>query len=145
MALVESLGALRERQFRLLWAGQTFSSLGSALVPIALAFAVLDLTGSATDLGLVLLASRLPQVLLVLAGGVVGDRLPRRRVMLASDLVRCVAQAATAVLLATGTAQLWQLLALQAAHGAAAAFFDPAATGLIPRPSARAGCNRPTP
>jgi hypothetical protein len=76
MGLDASLGALRERQFRLLYAGQTLSNLGSALVPIALAFAVLDLTGSATDLGLVLLASRLPQVLLVLAGGVVGDRLP---------------------------------------------------------------------
>lgn len=133
LAFVESLGALRERQFRLLYAGQTFSNLGSALVPIALAFAVLDLTGSATDLGLVLLASRLPQVLLVLAGGVVGDRLPRRRVMLASDLVRSATQATTAVLLVTGTAQLWQLMALQAAHGAAAAFFDPAATGLVPQ------------
>jgi MFS family permease len=133
MGLGESLGALRERQFRLLYTGQTFSNLGSALVPIALAFAVLDLTGSATDLGLVLLASRLPQVLLVLAGGVVGDRLPRRRVMLASDLVRCATQATTAVLLATGTARLWQLLALQVAHGAAAAFFDLAATGLVPQ------------
>ena len=65
MGLVDALGALGERQFRLLWAGQTFSNLGSALVPIALAFAVLDLTGSATDLGLVLLASRLSQMLLV--------------------------------------------------------------------------------
>jgi MFS family permease len=133
MGLVDALGALGERQFRLLWAGQTFSNLGSALVPIALAFAVLDLTGSATDLGLVLLASRLPQVLLVLAGGVVGDRLPRRRVMLASDLTRCATQATTALLLASGTARLWQLLALQAAHGSAAAFFDPAATGLVPQ------------
>jgi MFS family permease len=144
MGLSGSLGALRERQFRLLYAGQTFSNLGSALVPVALAFAILDLTGSATDLGLVLLASRLPQVLLVLAGGVVGDRMPRRRVMLASDLARGATQATTAVLLATGTAQLWQLLALQAAHGAAAAFFDPAPPAWCPRPSARAGCNRPT-
>jgi MFS family permease len=103
MTVAESLGALGERQFRLLYIGQTLSNLGSALVPIALAFAVLDLTGSATDLGLVLLASRLPQVLLVLAGGVLGDRLPRRRVMLASDLVRCVTQATTAVLLAAGS------------------------------------------
>jgi MFS family permease len=133
MTLVESLGVLRQRQFRLLYAGQTLSNLGSALVPIALAFAVLELTGSATDLGLVLLASRLPQMLLVLAGGVVGDRLPRRRVMLASDLVRCATQATTAILLATGTARLWQLLVLQAAHGAAAAFFDPAAAGLVPQ------------
>jgi DHA2 family methylenomycin A resistance protein-like MFS transporter len=87
MALVTSLGALRERQFRLLWAGQTFSNLGSALVPIALAFAVLDLTGSATDLGLVLLASRLPQVLLVVAGGLVGLRWRPRRPLLAAVLV----------------------------------------------------------
>jgi MFS family permease len=72
-------------------------------------------------------------VLLVLAGGVVGDRLLRRRVMLVSDLARCATQATTVVLLATGTARLWQLLALQATHGAAAAFFDPAATGLVPQ------------
>ena len=53
MGLADSVGALGERRFRLLWAGQTFSNLGSALVPIALAFAILDLTGSPTDLGLV--------------------------------------------------------------------------------------------
>jgi MFS family permease len=113
-------------------APQTLSNLGSALVPVALAFAVLDLTGSATDLGLVLLASRLPNMVLVLTGGVVADRRSRRGVMLASDAVRCLTQAATALLLTTGTARLWELLALQAAHGAAAAFFDPAATGLLP-------------
>jgi MFS family permease len=100
----------------------------------------------ALHLGPVLLASRLPQVLLVLAGGVVGDRLPRRRVMLASDLARCATQATTAVLLATGTARLWQLLVLQAAHGPQPrSSFDPAATGWCPRPSAQAGCNRPMP
>jgi hypothetical protein len=66
MAFRDSLGVLRERDFRLLFTGQTLSNLGSALVPIALAFAVLDLTGSATDLGLVLLASRLPNTVLVL-------------------------------------------------------------------------------
>jgi hypothetical protein len=132
MLVRASLGVLRERDFRLLLAGQTLSNLGSALVPVALAFAVLDLTGSATDLGLVLLASRLPNMVLVLAGGVVADRLSRRGVMLASDAVRCLTQAATALLLVTGRARLWELLALQAAHGAAAAFFDPAATGLLP-------------
>jgi hypothetical protein len=128
----DSLGVLHERDFRLLLAGQTLSNLGSALVPIALAFAVLDLTGSATDLGLVLLASRLPNMVLVLTGGVVADRLSRRGVMLASDAVRCLTQAVTALLLVTGGARLWELLVLQAAHGAAAAFFDPAATRLLP-------------
>jgi MFS family permease len=133
MALVESLGVLRGRHFRLLYIGQGCSYLGDALVPVALAFAVLDLTGSATDLGMVLLASRLPQVLLVLTGGVVGDRLPRHRVMLAADLLRCATQGTTAALLVTGTARLWALLALQAAAGAAAAFFNPAASGLLPQ------------
>lgn len=70
-------GGAPKRDFRLLLTGQTLSNLGSALVPIALAFAVLDLTGSATDLGLVLLASRLPNMALVLTGGVVADRFPR--------------------------------------------------------------------
>jgi Transmembrane secretion effector len=83
-------------------------------------------------------------MVLVLTGGVVADRLSRRRVMLASDAVRCLTQAATALLLATGKARLWELLALQAAHGAAAAFFDPAATGLLPRPSVPAASSRPT-
>ena len=74
MLVRESLGVLRGRDFHLLLAGQTLSNFGSALVPVALAFAVLDLTGSATDLGLVLLASRLPNMVLVLTGGVVADR-----------------------------------------------------------------------
>jgi len=60
MALRDSVGVLRERDFRLLLTGQSLSNLGSALVPIALAFAVLDLTGSATDLGLVLLPRACP-------------------------------------------------------------------------------------
>jgi Transmembrane secretion effector len=77
MALRDSLDVLRERDFRLLLTGQTLSNLGSALVPIAPAFAVLDLTSSVTDLGLVLLASRLPNMALVLTGGVVADRRSR--------------------------------------------------------------------
>ncbi|HZD74273.1 MAG TPA: MFS transporter [Actinomycetota bacterium] len=131
LPLPSAVDALRERDFRLLYVGQSLSNLGSALVPVALAFAVLDLTGSATDLGLVLLAARLPLALLVIFGGVLGDRLPRRWVMVGSDLVRCATQAVTAGLLLSGTARLWELAVLQAVHGAAAAFFDPAATGLV--------------
>ena len=69
--------ALSEREFRLLWIGQTGSFLGDALVGVALAFAVLELTGSAADLGLVFAAFALPRVLFTLAGGVWSDRLPR--------------------------------------------------------------------
>jgi MFS family permease len=122
---------LHERQFRLLWTGQAISAVGDKLVLIALIFAVLNL-GSATDLGLVLTASLLPNLAFMLVGGVWADRLPRQKVMLVSDLVRGGAQAVAAAILLTGTAQLWQLMALAAVYGTANAFFNPAATGLVP-------------
>lgn len=125
-------GALGHRTFRLLFAGQSVSSLGDRLVPVALAFAVLDLTGSATDLGLVLAAQTIPMVVFVLVGGVWADRLARRRVMLVSDLVRAVAQGASAALLLSGAAHVWELAALQAVYGLAAAFFGPAVRALVP-------------
>jgi MFS family permease len=126
-------GPLAYRSFRLLFSAQSISSLGDRLVPVALAFAVLDLTGSVTDLGIVLAAQTVPVLVFVLLGGVWADRLPRHRVMLASDLVRTVSQAATAALLLSGRAQIWELAALQAVYGAGAAFFVPAATALIPQ------------
>ena len=82
-------GALSEREFRLLFVGQLTSAFGDRLVPIALAFAVLDLTGSAADLGYVLAGQTVPMLLLVALGGVWGDRLPRQLVMLGSDVLRC--------------------------------------------------------
>jgi len=125
-------GALGEREFRLLWAGRATSELGSALVPVAAAFAVIDLTDSATALGLVLTAGFVSRIALLLLGGVVADRLPRQRVMLAADALRAVSQALVAALLATGEAEVWQLAVLFAVYGAADAFFSPAATGLVP-------------
>ena len=126
-------GALQERRFRLLWIGQTTSTLGDGLVPVALAFAVIQtLDGSPTDLGIVLAAQTLPLVAFVLAGGVWADRLPRQMVMLVSDGVRGVVQAAIAVLLLSGHAELWHLVVLVAIYGSAQAFFQPAATGLVP-------------
>jgi len=127
------LGALRERQFRLLFFGRTVSLLGSAFAPVALAFAVLDnLNGSATDLGVVLAAIWIPQVFFILVGGVWADRLPRNLVMVSTDLVMFVAQGTVAALLISGRAQLWQLVVLQLVRGIANAFFFPASTGLIP-------------
>jgi MFS family permease len=123
---------LQEREFALLWGGQTVSVFGDAMLLLALSFAVLDLTGSVTDIGLVLAASRAPLVLTVLAGGVVADRVSRRWLMVIADVVRTVALALTAALLIAGTAQIWQLLVLQAVAGTAAGFFYPAATGLLP-------------
>jgi MFS family permease len=126
------LAALREREFRLLWLGQATSSFGSSLVPVALAFAVVDLTASASALGLVLSVGLGSRVCLLLLGGVVADRLPRQRVMLASDALRGATQSLVAVLLLTGSARIWELLVLFALFGAGDAFFSPASTGLVP-------------
>ena len=78
-----SRAPLREREFRLLFAGRTISLVGSAIAPVALAFAVLDLTGSKTDLGLVLAAREIPLIVFLLVGGIWADRLPRHHVMVA--------------------------------------------------------------
>ena len=120
------------RNFRLLWLGRTTSELGNALVPVALSFAVLDLTGSVSDLGLLLTVAFVARVALLLLGGLVADRLPRHEVMLAADGLRAATQATVAVLLLGGSAHLWELLVLFALYGAGDAFFAPAATGLVP-------------
>src|SRR4029079_1596420 len=77
------------RDFRLLFGGQLLSTLGDRIVLIALALYVTQI-GTPTDVGLVLGAATLPMIAFLLIGGVWADRLPRHRVMLASDLVRAV-------------------------------------------------------
>jgi MFS family permease len=125
-------GALQEREFRLFFTGQLVSLLGDAVTPFALAWAVLDLTGSARDLGFVMAANTAPLVIFLLVGGVFADRLPRRGVMLTADVARMAVQAATAALLLSHTAHIWELIVLQALAGTGAAFFNPASTGLTP-------------
>jgi len=126
------LRALHEREFRLLFAGQTVSLVGDGMVNVALPFAVLDLTGSVTDLGFVFAAFTLPLVAFLLVGGVLADRFQPRRVMLASDLTRFASQGLVAVLLVSGEARIWELVVLQAVRGAALALFQPASTSLTP-------------
>jgi MFS family permease len=128
-----ALAPLRSREFRLMFAGRVISYAGTTFALVALPFAVLELTGSATDVGLVTAARALPQVALILAGGIWADRLPRNVVMVGTNLVSAATQAATAALLLTGSAELWHLVVLQALGGAATAFFFPASTGLIPQ------------
>jgi len=125
------LRVLRERNFRWFFLGQCTSMLGDGMVAPALAFAILNLTGRVSDLGLVLAAGTAAQVLFMLAGGVIADWLPRKALMLSSDLLRAVSQGVMAVLLITGSARVWQLLVLQLVHGMAAAMFMPAVPGLI--------------
>jgi MFS family permease len=103
------------------------------MVPVGLAFAVLGIQGSGTDLGLVLAVGLVPNAVLMLVGGVVGDRWPRGRVMLAADAVRAASQGLVAILLLTGDAQIWHLVLSSAVWGTAAAFFTPASTGIVPQ------------
>jgi MFS family permease len=102
------------------------------MAPLALSFAVLDLTGSVSDVGFVFAARTGLLVASLLIGGVVADRFSRRSVMLASDLIRFGSQGAMAALLIGGQAEIWHLLALQAINGGASGFFFPAVTGLTP-------------
>ena len=128
-----SLAPLRERDFRFLFLGRITSLLGSAIAPVALAFAVLELTGSPTSLGLVLAARMIPQVIFLLVGGIVADRLPRQLVMVSANVVSGLAQLAVAALLLTGSAELWHLVVLQLVAGASSAFFFPASAGIVPQ------------
>lgn len=138
LPLTARFGALRERPFRLLWLGQTASAAGDALIPVALAFAILDdLDGSAGDLGLVLASFTIARVALILAGGVWADRLPRRLVMVGADVVRAAVQAFVAAMLLAGAMELWMFVATSAVVGFCSAFFRPAAAGLVPETVSR--------
>jgi hypothetical protein len=131
--LVRQLRVLRHRDFRYLWLAQSASVIGDCIVIVALALFVIELTGSATDLGLVLAAASLPLVAFLLVGGVWADRLPRHRVMVVTDLVRFALHALLATLIFTGTVAIWQLIVIEALFGSAEAFFRPAANGLLPQ------------
>src|SRR5689334_612188 len=99
---VNGLAVLEERDFRRFFIGQSASLLGDGMVGVALAFAVLDLTGSPADLGYVLAARSIPLIAGLLIGGVIADRLPRRRIMVTADLARFLGQATMAALLISG-------------------------------------------
>jgi predicted MFS family arabinose efflux permease len=103
------------------------------MAPIAIAFGVLELGGSAGDLGIVLTVAILPQLVLLLAGGVIADRLPRHLVIVVSDLASGVVQTVAAVLLISGHAEIWHLGVLAFARSIAASFFFPAQQGLLPQ------------
>jgi MFS family permease len=125
-------GPLAEREFRLLLTGRTFSLFGTAMSNVAIAFAILDLTGSKADVGYVLASQQLPKAVFLLLGGVWADRLPRHRVMVATSAVSGAAQCATAVLLLSQHAGVVVLAALAAVNGSAAAFFTPASRAALP-------------
>lgn len=122
-----------ERQFRLLFAGQALSVIGDRITAVVLPFAVLSIGGSTTDVGIVAAAGFLPFIVLGLVGGVIADRIERRRIMVLSDLVRLATQLTAGILLVSGQAEIWHLAVLTALFGAADSFFAPAMAGLMPQ------------
>ncbi|MET7836753.1 MFS transporter [Micromonospora sediminicola] len=122
---------LRLRAFRLLFLGRTVSALGDAVVPTALALAVLRATGSTAALALVLGCAMVPRLLLLPLGGVVADRFAARRVALATDLIRGAAQLVVGVELLGGAPTLAHLAVASAVGGIASAFAMPTASPLV--------------
>ena len=125
-------GPLGHATFRWLLAARTTGVLGNAVAPIALAFAVLDLTGSAADLGLVVAARSIANVAVLLAGGVIADRLRRDVVLVGTSLAAAGTQGVVAALVITGSATIPLLVVLSVLNGAVAAVSLPAAAALVP-------------
>ncbi len=127
-----SFGVLGERRFRLFFTGYATSMIGSAMVPVALTFALLDRGYSATQVGWTLSAQSVPLVALLLAGGAVADRRSRRTVMLMADVARACSELTLGLLVVTGKPSLWEFMVLAGFIGAGLAFFSPAMTGFVP-------------
>ncbi|MFI9754368.1 MFS transporter [Streptomyces collinus] len=107
-----TLAPLRHRPFRHLFIGTTANLLGSGVAPIALAFAVLDATGSVGSLGSVVGAHSLTSILFLLYGGVLADRLPRGPLLVGSSVVSAASQAVIAALVLTHSAAIPLLMVL---------------------------------
>ncbi|PYC74029.1 MFS transporter [Streptomyces tateyamensis] len=124
---------LRHRPFRNLAAGRASAVLANAMAPVALSFAVLDLTGSVTDLGLVVGVRSLANVVALLFGGVLADRVPRALVLQGTAFGSAVVQGLLALSVLTHFASIPLLLALSVANGLLAALSLPAAAALLPQ------------
>jgi hypothetical protein len=132
-----------EPQFRLLFAGQVLSLVGDRVMLVALPFAVLETGGGLREVGLVVTAQLVPFLVFALIGGVLSDRGDRKRVVVASDAGRLVAQAIGGALLVGGAATPLALGVLAALYGTAEAFFQPAFTGLLPQTVSHPGQLQP--
>ncbi|WBQ07189.1 MFS transporter [Kribbella sp. CA-293567] len=128
----EDLAVLRHRDVRIFVTARFVSMLGSSIAPIALVFAVLDVSDAASAVGIVLAARSIPNVVFLLVGGVISDRLPRKLVLIVANSVSGLTQALAAVLVLSGDAEIWQLAVIEALNGIASAFVLPAMVGILP-------------
>ncbi|MFB7663205.1 MFS transporter [Kitasatospora sp. NPDC056138] len=127
------LDPLRQPGFRRLAGGRMANYFANAMAPIVLSFAVIDLTGSVVDLGIVVGARSVANVVLLLLGGVVADRLPRKLVLQGASWAAAAAQAAIAVSVLLGFASVPILVVLSVVNGTVSALSLPAAAALVPQ------------
>lgn len=120
------------RDFRLLWVGESVSLLGNQFYLVALSWLTLQLTGSGTALGTVLMAAAVPRAALMLVGGAMTDRLSPRPLMIVSNTARAILTAVLTVLIFTDTVALGYLYALAILFGTFDAFFYPAFRSIVP-------------
>lgn len=132
MGFREDLAVLRHRDVRLFVSARFISILGSSIAPVALVFAVLDVSDSASAVGTVLAARSIPNIVFLLIGGVIADRLPRHLVLVVANTISGLTQGLAAALVLSGHATIWQLAAIEAVNGVASAFVMPAMTGILP-------------
>src|ERR671937_2546854 len=119
--------------FRKLWVATTTSWLGDFFSYVAMAWLVLQLTGSSLALGSVLVVQALPRAVLMVVGGALADRLSPRLTMLGSMGVRAVSLAPLAVLVLAGRVQIWEVYAIAIVFGVVDAFFWPARSSILPQ------------
>jgi MFS family permease len=127
-----ALAPLRGTSFRWYFAARLVNLLGLTMAPVALTFAVLDLSDSPSALGRVLAAESIPLVVFLLVGGVIADRFNRATVLRVTNVGAGLSQGAIATLVLTGTAELWHLVVLAAVNGTLAAASFPAMTSVVP-------------
>ena len=127
------IAPLRLPNFRMLFAGRSCTHLGNAIAPVALAFAVLDLTGSVVDLGIVVGARSLASVVLFLFGGMLADRLPRSVILQGTEFAAALTQGLIAASVLAGFASIPLLVVLSVCNGAVGALSLPASYALTPQ------------
>jgi DHA3 family tetracycline resistance protein-like MFS transporter len=124
--------SLTLRPFALLWSGQQLSALGDSVYRVALAWWVLEKTGSATTMSTIFIFASAPMLVFLLVGGVVVDRYPRARVMLLSDTLRGLLVGGVALLAFAHRLELWHIYIVSLLFGIVGAFFGPAYRAIVP-------------
>lgn len=132
-ALARRFPVLAIRDFRLLLADRLLAPAAFAFSLVGVSFAVLDITGSTADLSYVLAAQIAPSLVFTLISGVIADRIPPQRVIVAANLMMALGEGILGLLVLSGQARLWQMILLETLTGVGMAIFWPASQALLPK------------